>query len=59
MLCADHVMTFTASGEIFTHLLVDRGKNFKLSNKGLLASLNFVEMYRLKSLERSFLSAHF
>lgn len=29
VLCEDDVMTFTASGEGFTHLLVDRGKTFE------------------------------
>lgn len=29
MLCDDNVMTFTASGEGFTHLLVDRGKTYE------------------------------
>lgn len=31
MLCDDNVMTFTASGTGFTHLLVDRGKTFETS----------------------------
>lgn len=29
VLCDDDVMTFTASGEGFTHLLVDRGETFE------------------------------
>lgn len=29
VLCDDDVMTFTASGEGFTHLFVDRGKTFE------------------------------
>lgn len=29
VLCDDNVMTFTASGEGFTHLLVDRGKTYE------------------------------
>lgn len=32
VLCDDDVMTFTASGEGFTHLLVDRGETFGSSN---------------------------
>lgn len=31
LLCEDDVMTFTASGEIFSYLLVDRGESFELS----------------------------
>lgn len=35
MLCEDDAMTFTASGEIFTHLLLDRGKTFELFDENL------------------------
>lgn len=33
-MCDDAVMTFTASGEGFTHLLVDRGETFGGSHDG-------------------------
>lgn len=36
MLCEDDAMTFTASGEIFTHLLLNRGKTFELFDESLL-----------------------
>lgn len=36
MLCEDDAMTFTTTGEIFTHLLLDRGKTFELNDDSWL-----------------------
>lgn len=36
VLCEHDAMTFTASGDIFTHFLLDRGKTFELFVENLL-----------------------
>lgn len=36
MLCDNDVMTFTASGEGFTHLFVDRGETFGSAHDSVL-----------------------
>lgn len=49
-------MTFTASGEIFTHLLLDRGKTFELFDQSLLDCwATWYMMYQLTLLFRQLL----
>lgn len=40
LLCEDDAMTFTASGEVFSSLLVDRGESFERC-QGLLDRVGF------------------